>query len=103
MSINVKVPVAISSGVDFNLQVGAIPRGDFKVTVAVGNKNESFGLKRGSSISLPKAPVQEISIDGTANWTVTELSVPAGANDFTVTVTETGTGKRSGSDSGKVA
>jgi hypothetical protein len=91
-----------TAGVDFILQVAARPPGNFTVTIAVGTVNQQFGLARGTRITKPKAASQVIHVDGTADWIVKDLDIPAGASDFTATLTEVG-GTRTGSDSGAVA
>lgn len=101
MSLIVKVPAVITAGVDFTLRVAAIPPGNFTVTIAIGTENQKFGLKRGSRITKPKDDSQDIHVDGAADWVVTELDIPAGASDFTATLTEIG-GTRTDDDSGEV-
>ena len=101
MSLIVKVPAVITAGLDFILQVAAIPPGDFTVTIAVGTVNQKFVLKRGTRITKPKDDSHIIHVDGVANWVVTELDIPAGATDFTATLTEID-GTRTDDDSGEV-
>src|SRR3954465_12167750 len=88
MSLIVTVPAIVTAGVDFTLQVAAIPSGDFTVTIAVGPVNQQFGLKRGTLVTKPKAASQNIHVDGAANWDVTDLDIANGAGDFTATLTE---------------
>lgn len=81
--------------------MAARPPHDFTVTIEIGGANQEFGLKRGTLITMPKAPLHIIHVDGAANWVVTDLDIPSGASDFTATLTEVG-GTRTGSDSGKM-
>jgi hypothetical protein len=101
MSITVKAPSAISAGVPFVIEVRAVPGADFTITIDVSGTGAEFGLERGTT-SRPKAKSHDIFVSATAKWTVVDLDIPPGANDFTVTLTEKSGGGSVGRDSGKV-